>query len=214
MINEIEKKKAGNRIKEIREQSGLTMEEFIEHIDGNSGKGRSGTVNNWESGQNLPNKKRLQKIASLGNVSVNYILHGTELLTSGPGFELIQKHNKGTTSKSEEKLVNEMSIESAINREAFQSDLSKAYDNEFNKNVEYLLNHNFASNEKLLLSTVLFFSYTLFKYSPDKAVQFQKLFSGLREYIDPNSYNKSRSKEELQSQLNKYFNELLTEKNN
>lgn len=68
----------GARIREIRLSLGLTMEEFIEKIDGKSGKGRSGTVNNWETGQNSPNKKRLKSIASLGNVSVNYLLYGND----------------------------------------------------------------------------------------------------------------------------------------
>lgn len=66
----------GNRIKTIRVALGLTMEEFIERIDGKSGRGRSGTVNNWETGKNSPNKKRLAIISKLGNVSVDYLLHG------------------------------------------------------------------------------------------------------------------------------------------
>lgn len=67
----------GNRIKNIRTSLGLTMEEFIERIDNKSGKGKSGTVNNWESGKNAPNKKRLKQIANLGGVSVEYLLNGS-----------------------------------------------------------------------------------------------------------------------------------------
>lgn len=67
------KKLLGKRIKYIRENMGLTMEEFIEKIDGSSGKGRSGTVNNWESGQNLPNKKRLKRIAEMGGVDIGFL---------------------------------------------------------------------------------------------------------------------------------------------
>ena len=55
------------------------MEEFIERIDEKPGHGRSGTVNNWETGKNAPNAKRLKKIAQLGNVSVNYLLYGYDL---------------------------------------------------------------------------------------------------------------------------------------
>lgn len=66
-------KVAGERIKNARLQAGLTMEQFIERIDGKSGKGRSGTVNNWENGKNLPNKRRLKAIADLGGVSIDYL---------------------------------------------------------------------------------------------------------------------------------------------
>lgn len=82
MTEPIDKNVLGLKIKQIREQNGLTMEEFIERLDGKSGKNRSGTVNNWESGKNSPNKKRLKKIAELGNVSVDYLLHGKIYLHS------------------------------------------------------------------------------------------------------------------------------------
>ena len=75
----IDKKALGRRIKAIRLQLGLTMEDFIERIDGKPGRGRSGTVNNWETGKNAPNKKRLQKIAELGGVSVEYLINGVKL---------------------------------------------------------------------------------------------------------------------------------------
>ena len=55
------------------------MEEFIERIDNKPGKGRSGTVNNWESGKNAPNKQRLKRIAELGGVSVEYLINGSQL---------------------------------------------------------------------------------------------------------------------------------------
>lgn len=66
-------KELGERIKFVRTQLGLTMEEFIQRIDGKDGKGRSGTVNNWETGKNAPNKRRLKRIAELGNISVPYL---------------------------------------------------------------------------------------------------------------------------------------------
>lgn len=55
------------------------MEDFIERIDSKPGRGRSGTVNNWETGKNAPNKKRLKKIADLGSVSVDYLINGSQL---------------------------------------------------------------------------------------------------------------------------------------
>ena len=67
-INNIE---VGKRINNIRLKNGLTMEIFGFRL--NTSKG---TVNNWEKGRNLPNKENLKKIAELGNVSVNELLHG------------------------------------------------------------------------------------------------------------------------------------------
>lgn len=64
----------GDRIKKIRQRLGLSMAEFGALIDS---KTKSGTVNNWESGKNLPNNRRLVKIASLGNTSVDELLYGT-----------------------------------------------------------------------------------------------------------------------------------------
>ncbi|MBO0479316.1 helix-turn-helix domain-containing protein [Vagococcus fluvialis] len=66
-------KQAGFRIRKIRENLDLTMEDFALTIDP---KAKKGTVSNWENGKNLPNKKRLQRIAELGGVSVDYILDG------------------------------------------------------------------------------------------------------------------------------------------
>lgn len=43
----------GNRIKSIRKEKGLTMEEFGKKL--NTSKG---AVNNWETGKNLPNNER------------------------------------------------------------------------------------------------------------------------------------------------------------
>ena len=69
----------GSRIRAVRLRLGLSMEEFIERIDNKPGKGRSGTVNNWESGKNAPNKQRLKRIAELGGVSVEYLINGSRL---------------------------------------------------------------------------------------------------------------------------------------
>lgn len=98
--NKSEKIYIGERIKRIRLRLGLTMEEFIERIDDRSGKGRSGAVNNWERGINAPNKKRLAKIADLGGVSIDYLLHGSHA-TNDEMIELIDKNEQGTANKQE-----------------------------------------------------------------------------------------------------------------
>lgn len=67
-------KEVGNRIKNIRKNLGLSMDEFASKIDD---KAKSGTVSNWETGKNLPNNERLKRIAELGNISVETLLFGS-----------------------------------------------------------------------------------------------------------------------------------------
>lgn len=65
----------GSRIKRIRKNLGLSMEEFGKLF---SPKASKGVVSNWENGYNKPNNERLKKIAELGNVSIDYLLHGRQ----------------------------------------------------------------------------------------------------------------------------------------
>lgn len=63
----------GKRIKEIRTNLGYSMSQFGELIS-NSPKT---TVNNWERGINLPKEDKLKKIALLGKVTTDELLHGS-----------------------------------------------------------------------------------------------------------------------------------------
>lgn len=63
----------GNRIKSIRKEKGLTMEEMGNLIGGV----KKSSVNNWEKGQNLPNSERLKRIAEIGGISVTRLLYGS-----------------------------------------------------------------------------------------------------------------------------------------
>lgn len=74
----------GNRIRKIRFKLGYSMAEFARHIDE---KAKSGTVSNWETGKNLPNNKRLKKIAELGEVSLMYLLKGEKSIDELPDDE-------------------------------------------------------------------------------------------------------------------------------
>lgn len=74
----------GQRIKTIRLDSGLTMEQFGKLF--NTSKG---TVNNWEKGRNLPNKENLVIISEMGGQSV------TELLDNNDSISLtISEYNR------------------------------------------------------------------------------------------------------------------------
>ena len=67
----IDKKQVGQRIKDIRLEKGMSMEEFGKRF--NTSKA---TVNNWEKGRNLPNKENLKIIADLAGMTVQKLLEG------------------------------------------------------------------------------------------------------------------------------------------
>lgn len=71
MKNKINKKEVGERIRFIRLNRGYTIHNF-----GDLFGASRGNVQAWESGACLPNKRRLQKIAQLGNLTVNELLYG------------------------------------------------------------------------------------------------------------------------------------------
>jgi transcriptional regulator with XRE-family HTH domain len=66
-------KEVGRRIRLIRKEKGLTMEEFGNFID----KVNKSAVGNWERGDNLPNNARLKMIAQFAETSVNELLYGS-----------------------------------------------------------------------------------------------------------------------------------------
>jgi len=69
---EIDLKAAGKRIKEIRDQHKYSMALFANLV----GNASASTVNNWEKGNNLPKPERLEKIAILGNTTIDWIRYG------------------------------------------------------------------------------------------------------------------------------------------
>ncbi|WP_139904809.1 helix-turn-helix domain-containing protein [Clostridium thermarum] len=76
-------KTIGERIKEVREDLGLTGEEFGKKL--NVAKG---TVSNWENNNRKPDAETLLKIADLGNVTIDYIVGRTDHKNS-----FIAEHN-------------------------------------------------------------------------------------------------------------------------
>jgi transcriptional regulator len=77
-MEKIDKKDVGARIRAIRLDRGMTMVEFGELLSA-----PQGAVSNWERGENLPNKHRLKKIASIANISVQVLLHGMKRFMYG-----------------------------------------------------------------------------------------------------------------------------------
>ena len=62
----------GQRIKQIRLERGETTSEFAKHLTASKG-----TVSKWENGKYEPNRKRLKKIAELGDTTVKELLYGS-----------------------------------------------------------------------------------------------------------------------------------------
>ena len=84
---EINKKEVGSRIKQIRLRQGLTLAAFGEQFcarKGNVQQWESGKhlppaksiISRWEKGAMLPNSSRLERVAELGNITVNELLYG------------------------------------------------------------------------------------------------------------------------------------------
>lgn len=69
--NNINKKQVGRRIQIIRKRKLLTLIEFAEKV----GASKS-SVSDWEKGFRLPPEAVLNKIAIMGNTSVNKLLYG------------------------------------------------------------------------------------------------------------------------------------------
>ena len=69
----IDKKAVGRRISDIRFSKGLTLEQFGKLDNLNAKKN---TVWAWEECVCLPNKKRLEIIAKIGNITLNELLYG------------------------------------------------------------------------------------------------------------------------------------------
>lgn len=117
----------GSRIRAVRLRLGLSMEEFIERIDNKPGKGRSGTVNNWESGKNAPNKQRLKRIAELGGVSVEYLINGSRLSIDDIKKLADKLTKEGYLTSEEIKKANEAMLDSKeISKTIFDSTNQKA----------------------------------------------------------------------------------------
>lgn len=72
-MENINKEYVAARIKSIRLASGMTLEEF-----GKLFGASKGSVQGWEKGRNLPNKRRIKSIVAMANISVHDLLHGVK----------------------------------------------------------------------------------------------------------------------------------------
>lgn len=68
----IDKKAVGQRIKNIRLNKGMTLEEFGKLFNADKS-----IVYYWEKGKTTPNKERIKTISKIGNISINELLYGS-----------------------------------------------------------------------------------------------------------------------------------------
>lgn len=137
----MDKTKIGKRIKQIRLELGLSMTKFGEKIDNNNPV-KSGVISNWENGKQIPNKERIKKISTLGNISVNELLYGSDI-----SFLYIEKNIKSEEMKHiiEETLINLLRNELSL--------LNSRYNTYFAKTLEllgFLLEEQNLSFEELI----------------------------------------------------------------
>ena len=89
-IMALEKKSIGSRIKNIRinlDDNKTSMNDFGKLLDPIADRS---LVARWENGVNLPNQHRLEQIAKIGGVSLDYLLSGKELNGHGKRIEHIR----------------------------------------------------------------------------------------------------------------------------
>lgn len=68
----INKKNVGSRIFNIRKKMNLTLEDWGKLFNASKGNALL-----WEQGSSLPNRSRLEKIAKIGNITINELLYGS-----------------------------------------------------------------------------------------------------------------------------------------
>lgn len=118
------KKKIGDKIREIRKQQpgNLSMEEFGKLFNPPASKG---VVSNWENNYNYPNNARLNKIARLGNISVEELLYGEKLEIQS--FNSGEEFDNARQQIIDEILLNEEERSFINNKTTLIEELDKQY---------------------------------------------------------------------------------------
>lgn len=118
----------GNRIKAIRKSLGKSQEEFGQLFNPPAPKS---SVSYWENGGG-PNKKRLNKIAELGGVSVEYLINGNKL-SFDDTQQLLNKAVDGVKlSKEERQKIAESQIDFVVS----QSKMTARFEKEAQGEIE------------------------------------------------------------------------------
>lgn len=104
----MDKKAIGEKIKELRLNKGMTLEEF-----GKLFNASKSNVRQWEIGNNLPNRERLKTIAKIGDMTVEQLLYENPLAkfsTDELIAELERRNHNVTTSTNAVKETKEKGV--------------------------------------------------------------------------------------------------------
>ncbi|MBU7448426.1 MULTISPECIES: helix-turn-helix domain-containing protein [Lactiplantibacillus] len=171
----------GQRIKTIRITLGKTQADFADSINqrlDSDGTVTRGTVNNWEHGRNLPNKRRLKIIADLGGVSVDYLLHGSSITVSTID-SLAEKYKRGTITPDEKLLMNEASIDFRVET----SNMVKATKNMAEKVFNETAYESFSPSQKVLAVQISRLMLQLKEQERDGTDNLDELFTSLTAFM-------------------------------
>ena len=120
-MNDIEDKKIiGSRIKSIRQEKGMTLEEFGKLF----GAGK-GLVSRWENGLSIPNPERLKSIAKIGDMTVSQLLHGERGGSHYNGASIDKPALQRTQAVVDKAFFLNFGIEDIVNIYLFQKNTSK-----------------------------------------------------------------------------------------
>lgn len=115
-------KNIGDRIKELREEKGITQSE-LGSILGISGK----TISNYEKSDRQPSLELISKISDFFQVSTDYLINGKESIATDKGVVKIKfkSGNLATIKKEETQLLIKMLEENLIDAETLIAELKK-----------------------------------------------------------------------------------------
>lgn len=118
IINKIQ---VGKRILEIRDNMKLNLEDF-----GKIFNAEKSNVSKWERGLSLPNRARLEKIAKLGDISVNELLYGSveEFVRTNLADEKFMFYNSNLYTKEQQDFIINYFVN---NKELSINDIDKLY---------------------------------------------------------------------------------------
>lgn len=195
----------GKRIKSIRSNFGMTMEQFADLI----GNAQKGNINNWERGFSLPNKERLIKIAELSNKTIDWIKWGTleEYIASylkDSGYELYIKDFPEIPHKVFNDIQERYSNTFALNKdyELLNPIIKNIFTKYYSKDFEIYLNEILANNINPLIE-----EYASQKHSISKELFFKRANSKLQDKIRNGDF-KYGEKETLIDSLKQLLDEM------
>lgn len=194
----------GKRIKSIRSNFGMTMEQFADLI----GNAQKGNINNWERGFTLPNKERLIKIAELSNKTIDWIKWGTleEYITSyliDKGYELYIKDFPDTSHIIFEDIQEKYSETFSLDKdyELLNPIIKNIFTKYYSKNLSNYLDNIFVTD-----ITPLIKEYADKKHSISTELFFKRASSKIQDSI-----NKSDCKYGEKEKIIDYSRQVLDE---